>query len=70
MFHLGSLRNFTYGPSSIEYQANNFFSYISAPGDYVPEKSAAALLDNAPKYTFGMRTQVYKPSDTPGKLKF
>lgn len=41
---------------------------ISAPGDYDPEKSAATLLDSAPKYTFGLKTQVYKPSDTPGKL--
>lgn len=32
----------------------------------MPEKSAAALLDSAPKYTFGMKTQGYKPSDTPG----
>lgn len=46
-----------------------FSNIISAPGDYDPEKSSA-LLDNAPKYTFGMRTQVYKPNDTPGKLKF
>lgn len=44
---------------------NSTFS-ISAPGDYVPEKSAAALLDNAPKYTFGMKTQLYKPNDNPG----
>lgn len=43
-------------------------SIFTAPGDYTPEKSAAALLDNAPKYTFGMRTQIYKPNDTPGKL--
>lgn len=39
---------------------------ISAPGQYNPEKSSSLFLDDAPKYTFGMKTQTEKPSDTPG----
>ncbi len=39
-----------------------------APGDYAPEKSVGILLDNAPKYTFGLKTQTGKPVDTPGKI--
>lgn len=39
-----------------------------APGDYNPEKSASKM-DNSPKYTFGLKTQVGKPVDTPGKTK-
>lgn len=38
-----------------------------APGDYNPEKATSVTLDNSPKYTFGMRTQVEKRSETPGK---
>ena len=38
-----------------------------APGEYSPEKSAAVLLDNSPKYTFGMKSQIEKPSTTPGE---
>lgn len=37
-----------------------------APGEYCPEKSIA-VLDAAPKYTFGFRTNHEKPSDNPGK---
>lgn len=47
-----------------------FKSNIIAPGDYTPEKSATSLLDTSPKYSFGMKTQVAKPSDTPGKINF
>ena len=36
-----------------------------APGDYAPEKSTR-ILDCTPQYTFGMRTQIEKPLDTPG----
>ncbi len=43
----------------------NFF--FKAPGDYAPEKSTGALLDNSPKYTFGMRTHIEKPVETPGR---
>lgn len=39
-----------------------------APGDYAPEKSANALLDNSPKYTFGMKTSAGKSIDTPGEV--
>lgn len=38
-----------------------------APGDYNPEKATNVLLDNSPKYTFGLKTQVEKPSTTPGE---
>jgi len=37
-----------------------------APGDYNPEKSQKVVHDNSPKYTFGLKTQVEKPSQTPG----
>lgn len=40
-----------------------------APGDYNPEKATSVILDTSPKYTFGMRTQVEKRSETPGKNK-
>lgn len=36
---------------------------FSAPGAYSPEK---VKLDTMPKYSFGLRTSVDKPSDTPG----
>lgn len=39
---------------------------FSAPGDYRPEKCASILLDNSPKYTFGMKTDTEKPANTPG----
>lgn len=49
-------------------QPHSWFSiFFPAPGDYAPEKSTSILLDNAPKYTFGMRTESGKPVDTPGK---
>lgn len=38
-----------------------------APGDYNPEKATNVILDNSPKYTFGLKTQTEKPSSTPGK---
>lgn len=42
---------------------------LLAPGAYCPEK-AMTVLDNAPKYTFGLKTNHGKPSDTPGKIYF
>lgn len=36
---------------------------FSAPGAYSPEKMK---LDTTPKYSFGLRTSLDKPSDTPG----
>jgi hypothetical protein len=39
-----------------------------APGDYNPEKYENFVHDNAPKYTFGLKTQVEKPSQTPGTV--
>ena len=45
---------------------SNFYDLsFLAPGHYTPEKSVKAL-DSTPQYTFGMRTQVEKPADTPG----
>lgn len=46
-----------------------FYNLFATPGDYTPEKSASLLLDNSPKYTFGMKTSVGKLLDTPGKDK-
>lgn len=45
------------------------FETLPAPGDYNPEKSEKALSihDNAPKFTFGLKTQPAKPVNTPGK---
>jgi len=40
-----------------------------APGHYAPEKSVKAL-GYAPEYTFGTRTQIEKPADTPGKFSY
>jgi hypothetical protein len=37
-----------------------------APGDYNPEKSEKVVHDTSPKYTFGLKTQAEKPSQTPG----
>lgn len=38
---------------------------FTAPGAYDPQKSDKVLLDNAPKYSFGLKTQMEKPIDTP-----
>lgn len=37
-----------------------------APGDYDPDKAGKVTHDNAPKFTFGLKTNVEKPVDTPG----
>jgi hypothetical protein len=37
-----------------------------APGDYNLGKSEKVVHDTSPKYTFGFKTQVEKPSQTPG----
>lgn len=39
--------------------------FFIAPGDYCPEKAITAL-DSTPKYTFGFKTNVEKPFETPG----
>lgn len=36
-----------------------------APGEYSPEKTVTAL-DGSPSYTFGLKVNHQKPSDTPG----
>lgn len=41
-----------------------FIDECLAPGTYCPEK---IKLDNAPQFTFGLKTSLNKPSDTPGK---
>lgn len=42
------------------------FLFFSAPGDYTPEKSDV-MLHSSPMYTFGLKTQLEKPNETPGK---
>lgn len=37
-----------------------------APNVYNVPESERRLHDNAPKYTFGLKTPIEKPSDTPG----
>lgn len=37
-----------------------------APGTYHPEKTR---LDSTPQFTFGLRTSLDKPSDTPGNTE-
>lgn len=41
-----------------------------APGDYNPDKAEKVIHDNSPKYTFGLKTNVEKPLETPGKFIF
>ncbi|CAH1127285.1 unnamed protein product [Ceutorhynchus assimilis] len=36
-----------------------------APGDYNPDKAEKVIHDASPKYTFGLKTNVGKPLDTP-----
>lgn len=38
---------------------------FSAPSAYSPEN---VKWDTTPKYSFGLRTSLDKPSDTPGKI--
>lgn len=38
-----------------------------APDFYRPERSATIILERAPRYSFGLKTNVEKPSITPGK---
>ncbi|CAH0560735.1 unnamed protein product [Brassicogethes aeneus] len=42
-------------------KAENF----PAPGDYNPDKAEKVIHDNSPKYTFGLKTNLEKPLDTP-----
>lgn len=41
-----------------------------APGDYNPEKAEKIILDNSPKYSFGIKTHTEKISCTPGEHTF
>jgi len=43
-----------------------FISECLAPGTYQPEKTK---LDSVPQFTFGLRTPLDKPSDTPGNTR-
>lgn len=45
-----------------------WFLIILAPGDYCPENSDTAVLDNGPKYSFGAKGLVKKTYITPGIL--
>lgn len=38
-----------------------------APGDYNAQKAEKIILDNSPKYSFGVKTQVEKINCTPGE---
>lgn len=40
------------------------FCVILGPGQYAPEKTK---LDKTPQYSFGLRPDISKPSDVPGK---
>lgn len=40
-----------------------------APGDYNPDKAEKVIHDNAPKYTFGLKTNKEKAVDTPGTCR-
>ena len=44
------------------------YKIISAPGQYKLERSATVILGHSPKFSFGLKTQVEKQSDTPGKI--
>ena len=46
---------------------DNKVTSTPAPGDYNPEKAEKVIHDSAPKYTFGLKTQLEKLSTTPGK---
>lgn len=41
---------------------------ITAPGQYRLDRSGTIILGHSPKYTFGLKTQIEKPNDTPGIL--
>lgn len=43
-----------------------FIDKCLAPGTYRPEKTK---LDGAPQFTFGLKTPLDKPSDTPGIIE-
>lgn len=45
-----------------------FNIFFKGPGTYSPEK-AMLLLEKALQFTFGLRTNVSRPNDIPGKLK-
>lgn len=49
------------------FRHNNITTRFSAPGAYSPEK---IKLDAAPKYSFGLRTPLDKPNNTPGSLLY
>lgn len=39
-----------------------------APGDYDPDKAEKVIHDTSPKFSFGLKTNVEKPAETPGEL--
>lgn len=49
-------------PSTAAFE--HFDMYVIAPGTYNPEK---INLDNSPKYSFGLKTDLKKPNEVPGE---
>lgn len=46
---------------------DSLIKIILAPGQYKLERSGTVILGHSPKFSFGLKTQVEKQSDTPGK---
>jgi len=58
----------TPGERSLIYFVSSFSYFINsqiAPGTYSPEKCSETY-DSTPKYSFGLKPQLEKPSNTPG----
>lgn len=49
------------------YLLNRFNIWFKGPGEYSPEK-AMLLLEKALQFTFGLRTNINRSNDIPGKL--
>lgn len=47
---------------------NRFNIWFKGPGEYSPEK-AMLLLEKALLFTFGLRTNINKSNDIPGKFR-
>lgn len=49
------------------YLLNRFNIWFKGPGEYSPEK-AMLLLEKALQFTFGLRTNINRSNDIPGKF--
>lgn len=49
---------------AVNWMLINMIFIILGPGQYAPEKTK---LDKTPQYSFGLRPDISKPSDVPGK---